>query len=206
MFLLSRAPIIDINPDDNKEYEYNLEFVSALDAKEGLYLYKFKRSEYPCSDPNNRYKVIGFSDLELLVELYERLDDFEHILEKPGLYWSYYWHKYNHDRPMTIYCKFDKKDRLKYNINKTKPRAYEPFNKVVKMHDVNDGPELGFPNPTSNINDEFGLGWGPIFEINVWVPRGKTVGEALTDDIRHWISEYINNTFEGDDNDEQDNR
>jgi transposase len=97
----------------------------------------------------------------------------------------------------------NREDILVYTVDQCTPRVLEEFNKVLKMYDVTEGPKYGFPMPDSSDNDK--IGYGPIFEINIWIPRDKTVREALTEDIRHWISEYIN-TIKGDDNDEQDNR
>ena len=56
-----------------------------------------------------------------------------------------------------------------------------------------------------DVEQHNSIGYGPIFEINIWIPRGKTVREALTEDIRRWIKEYIdtvteNNIEEGDNN------
>jgi hypothetical protein len=202
MYLLSRAPIIDVNPSDGKEYEYSLEFIRPMNDENTHYLYNFKRTLYSIdqstSSTHNDTRA-------LLIELSEAVDsDLDKLCRYPGKYWYYYSNKYNHYTPKKIYCKFNREDVLVYTVDQCTPRVLEEFNKVLKMYDVTEGPKYGFPMPDSCDNNK--IGYGPIFEINIWIPRDKTVREALTEDIRHWISEYINNTFEGDDNDEQDNR
>jgi hypothetical protein len=202
MYLLSRAPIIDVNPSDGKEYEYSLEFIRPMNDENTHYLYNFKRTLYSIdqstSSTHNDTRA-------LLIELSEAVDsDLDKLCRYPGKYWYYYSNKYNHYTPKKIYCKFNREDILVYTVDQCTPRVLEEFNKVLNMYDVTEGPKYGFPMPDSSDNDK--IGYGPIFEINIWIPRDKTVREALTEDIRHWISEYINNTFEGDENDEQDNR
>ena len=205
MYLLSRAPIIDVDPSDGKEYKYSLEFITSMNDKNTQYLYKFKRSLYPIDDSDNHKMTLGHEDPSFLIELNESFgSDLSKICEHPGRYWYYYSNEYNHYTPKKIYCKFNRADILVYTVDQSTPRVLEEFNKVLKMYDVTEGPKYGFPMPGSSDNDN--IGYGPIFEINIWIPRNKTVREALTEDIRHWISEYINNTIEGDDNDEQDNR
>lgn len=202
MYLLSRAPMIDVNPVDGKEYEYSLEFIRPMNDENTHYLYNFKRSLYPI----DQLTISKHNDTRtLLIEMSEALDsDLNKLCMQPGKYWYYYSNKYNHYTPKKIYCKFNRADILVYTVDQCTPRVLEEFNKVLKMYDVTEGPKYGFPMPDSRDNNN--IGYGPIFEINIWIPRNKTVREALTEDIRHWISEYINNTFEGDDNDEQDNR
>ena len=199
MYLLSRAPIIDVNPSDGKEYEYILEFINIMNAKNTQYLYKFKRSAYPIDGSSNHRMTVGQEDPFLLIELDEGLDsDLEKICERPGKYWYYYWNKYNHYTPKKIYCKFDNEHILRYLIDRHDPRVIEKFNTVLRMIDVNDGPKYGFRMP---VGDNATFGWGPIFEINVFVPRGKTIAESLTEDIRQIIKEYTDNITKGDNED-----
>lgn len=200
MYLLSRAPMIDVNPVDGKEYEYSLQFIREMNDNTH-YLYNFKRSLYPIDQST----ISKHNDTRtLLIEISEAVDsDLNKLCMHPGKYWYYYSNKYNHYTPKKIYCKFNKEDILVYTVDQCTPRAIGEFNKVLKMYDVTEGPKYGFPTPDSSDNDK--IGYGPIFEINIWIPRGMTVREALTEDIRRWISEYIdtikeNSTDEGADN------
>lgn len=191
MYLLSRAPIIDVNPSDGKEYEYTLEFIESMNSKNTQYLYKFKRSRYPIGDIGNNTMGADISAPSFLIELHESFNsDLEKICVCPGKYWYYYWNKYNHYTPRKIYCKFNREDELVYTVDQTTPSVIDVFNGVLNMYDVTEGPKYGFPKSDSYDNIE--IGYGPIFEINVWVPRNKTIRESLTKDIRNWISEYVN--------------
>ena len=199
MYLLSRAPIIDVDPSDGKEYEYTLEFINVMNSKNTEYLYKFKRSLYPIDGSSNHRMTVGQEDPSLLIELKEGMDsDLSKICEHPGKYWYYHWNKYNHYTPEKIYCKFDDENILRYLIDRCSPRVIEKFNTVLRMIDVNDGPNYGFRMP---VGDNAKFGWGPIFEINVFVPRGKTIAESLTEDIRQIIKEYTDNITKGDNED-----
>lgn len=192
--------MIDVNPVDGEEYEYSLQFISPMNDNTH-YLYNFKRSLYPIGQST----ISSIDEARtLLIEVSEAVDsDLNKLCKHPGKYWYYYSNKYNHYTPKKIYCKFNKEDILVYTVNQNTPGVIEVFNKVIKMYDVTDGPKYGFPKPDSYDNNS--IGYGPIFEINIWIPRGKTVREALTEDIRRWIKEYIdtvteNNIEEGDNN------
>lgn len=45
MRLLEKAPILDYDPEDNKEYLYELEFVSTCNDEYDSYIYRFNKKE-----------------------------------------------------------------------------------------------------------------------------------------------------------------
>lgn len=181
--LMSQSPMIDIDPEDGKEYSYELTFNKMINDD---YLYDFTKSEPPIGF-NEVGAAYTFNILDHSKTIKLKLDDLRNDIHKictdPGKYWYYYWKLQNHFTPVTIYCKFNKHDILVYHRSNVEPIPIMTFNKVIKMYDCNEYQRFNLSDPSIS-------GYNPIFEINLWVPHNKMTTD-LIDDIRRIIDEYI---------------
>lgn len=175
MMLLERDEIHGYDPEDGKSYFYSIELEHTITDEDYPYVIKFNRRGY--GQPTE--------SLRLMVDKH----DIGEIYKDPECYWNYYKHLYHFDTPLRIYCRFDNEGILHYRIDTHHiPSEGSLFNKVLRDIHASDARKYGYPSPGVD-NDIYG--YRPIFELNVWSPRDKSLESDLTEHITEIIRKYI---------------
>ena len=174
MILIERDWIRGCDPEDNKSYLYSIELEHTVADEDYPYVIKFNRRGYDAP----------IESLHLIVDRC----DIETIYKNPEIYWNYYNHLYHHDKPMTVYCRFDRDGGLHHTVNLSyAPSAGAIFNKVIRKFDADDAARFGYPQFDS-VTDVYGD--EPIYEISVWLPQGESFECSLSESVIEIIREY----------------
>lgn len=169
MVLLNSAPMIDIDPDDNKRYEYKLNLREIISHDRMHYIYNFTRASRSIDDNDVTINGKGYQmhneEYELIVDISHTMfsDDAENLENHTGKCWNYMWHKYNHETPMKITYWFDDNGCLRFDTCTT-VEILEPFNQLINsdQHDADN-----------------------IYEVNLWIKRNSSVEETLIEFIKN---------------------
>lgn len=160
------------------DYRYRLEFVSKYDDCEDLY---------------NFIKIpVGGASWEREVILM-RIDNDEmnSLYKNPEASWNFYRNLYEHKTPKHIICKIDKKDRLRYHVEKSYVATPDAiYNEVIEDIQYCCAQKYGFPAVGSFAYDRDEMDAGPLYRINIWVDRDKKISD-YKEEIKVMINTYL---------------